>query len=561
MASRPGSEELETIKAAIRALLIVNRPPLTLRQCLQAFRTSEGQELPYKQHGFRDPLIFLQSLPDTVHLTKTSSETEFYISPTVTEDVRHVGNLVSRQKGSAALGGHQPSTVRSSTSFSWPPPATQTSARPHRSPRSKPLLEFEPIKSNLHLLLSPYVTNDINLLSWRTPTSFPPPPPSGAGLPPSCAQREPVLSALAEFGARDAGAAAAPAGFERQQMSLNGCHLHSGNVLSSETAPLIELGATTPSLGRAAEVPYNTLSAEHLLQNAAQMVQSLSDAVEALLTARKPIRPAIKLTAPTYRSYGDLISARYFLDSLAHYQHAMGLDDEEILTRIVPVALTETAARGHRLSAHRAANFGEFRAAFLREFLPADYERRMRRELELRTQAPEESLQEFVRAMDELFAIAEPHASDEERVERVIRQAHPTFSAYLRGVVSAISRNWLSKRSASKATSSPRAPTVRRLRRVSRSSRGARGTGRCRCPGGMKPQTPQRRAFRTGRTKYGGERTRSGPLHLRQPRRLGCAGPAESRQLRGLRTWYAKQQAHRPCPAQEPIQCCTVLPA
>ncbi|XP_077543200.1 uncharacterized protein LOC144155554 [Haemaphysalis longicornis] len=253
-------------------------------------------------------------------------------------------------------------------------------------------------------------------------TSFAPPPPSGAGLLPNCAQPEPVLSTLAEFGASDAGAAAAPAGFERPQTSLNGCQLHSGNGLFSETAPLIELGATTPSLERAAEAPWNTLSAQHLLQNAAQMVQSLSGAVEALLTAHKPVRPAIKLTAPSYRGYGDLTSARDFLDSLAHYQQAMGLDDEEILTRIVPGTLTETAARWYRLSGYRAANLGEFRAAFLREFLPADYERRMRRELELRKQAPEESLQEFVRAMDELFSIAEPHASNEERVERVIRE-------------------------------------------------------------------------------------------------------------------------------------------
>ncbi|XP_077560842.1 uncharacterized protein LOC144175671 [Haemaphysalis longicornis] len=289
----------------------------------------------------------------------------------------------------------------------------------------------------------PLVANANGPAQWSVPapcghprcaaTSFAPPPPSGAGLLPNCAQPEPVLSTLAEFGASDAGAAAAPAGFERPQTSLNGCQLHSGNRLFSETVPLIELGATTPSLERAAEAPWNTLSAQHLLQNAAQMVQSLSGAVEALLTARKPVRPAIKLTAPTYRGYGDLTSARDFLDSLAHYQQAMGLDDEEILTRIVPVTLTETAARWYRLSGHRAANLGEFRAAFLREFLPADYERRMRRELELRTQAPEESLQEFVRAMDELFAIAEPHASSEERVERVIRQAHPTFSAYLRG--------------------------------------------------------------------------------------------------------------------------------
>lgn len=35
--------------------------------------------------------------------------------------------------------------------------------------------------------------------------------------------------------------------------------------------------------------------------------------------------------------------------------------------------------------------------------------------------------------MEDLFLVAEPNASNEERVERVIRQAHPTFSAYLRG--------------------------------------------------------------------------------------------------------------------------------
>ncbi|XP_037501856.1 uncharacterized protein LOC119375903, partial [Rhipicephalus sanguineus] len=136
---------------------------------------------------------------------------------------------------------------------------------------------------------------------------------------------------------------------------------------------------------------------------------------------------------PTYSGYGDLLSARDYLDSLSRYQRAMGLDDQEVLGRVVPAALTDTAARWYRLAGYRAATLEEFRAAFLREFLPADYESRMRRELELRTQAPDESLQEYVRAMDDLFSIAEPRASNEERVERVIRQAHPTFSAYLRG--------------------------------------------------------------------------------------------------------------------------------
>ncbi|XP_049524096.1 uncharacterized protein LOC125945831 [Dermacentor silvarum] len=74
----------------------------------------------------------------------------------------------------------------------------------------------------------------------------------------------------------------------------------------------------------------------------------------------------------------------------------------------------------------------EFRTLFRSEFLPPDYERRMRRELELRTQHPDESLLEYVRAMQELYLLADPLASDAEKVERAIRQAHPTFAAYMR---------------------------------------------------------------------------------------------------------------------------------
>nr|XP_050046372.2 uncharacterized protein LOC126543285 [Dermacentor andersoni] len=163
------------------------------------------------------------------------------------------------------------------------------------------------------------------------------------------------------------------------------------------------------------------------------MIQSLSGAVKALSAVPKCAHPAVRLAVPTYSGYGDLLSARDYCDSLVRYQMANRLEDQEVLERVVPVALTDTAARWYRLSGYRATTLEEFRVAFLREFLPADYQSRMRRELELRTQAPDESLQEYVRAMQDLFLVAEPKASNEERVERVIRQAHPTFSAYLRG--------------------------------------------------------------------------------------------------------------------------------
>lgn len=41
---------------------------------------------------------------------------------------------------------------------------------------------------------------------------------------------------------------------------------------------------------------------------------------------------------------------RDFLDLLVHYLQAKGMDDQEMFSRIVPAALTETAARWYRLS-------------------------------------------------------------------------------------------------------------------------------------------------------------------------------------------------------------------
>ncbi|KAG0422811.1 hypothetical protein HPB47_001392 [Ixodes persulcatus] len=85
------------------------------------------------------------------------------------------------------------------------------------------------------------------------------------------------------------------------------------------------------------------------------------------------------------------------------------------------------------MAGQHALTLQEFRLSFRQEFLPTDYERRMRRELERRTQNPDKLLLKYVRAMQELFLIADPAAPNSERVERVIRQAHPTFAAHLRG--------------------------------------------------------------------------------------------------------------------------------
>lgn len=59
-------------------------------------------------------------------------------------------------------------------------------------------------------------------------------------------------------------------------------------------------------------------------------------------------------------------------------------------------------------------------------------EARLRRELETLTQHPDESQVEYVRAMQELYLLGQPNTSYREQVELVVRQSHPTFTAYFR---------------------------------------------------------------------------------------------------------------------------------
>ncbi|KAG0437478.1 hypothetical protein HPB47_017428, partial [Ixodes persulcatus] len=105
-----------------------------------------------------------------------------------------------------------------------------------------------------------------------------------------------------------------------------------------------------------------THSGKGPLQEATQIIESLSGAMQAILPGPRGMR------SPVYGSLSPIIRARWF-----------------------------------RMAGQHALTFQEFRLSFRQEFLPTDYERRMRRELERRTQNPDKLLLKYVRAMQELL--------------------------------------------------------------------------------------------------------------------------------------------------------------
>ncbi|KAL1423662.1 hypothetical protein MTO96_021035 [Rhipicephalus appendiculatus] len=156
-----GEDELATIKAVIRALLIADKRPMPLRRFLFEFKDSEGHEVPYSKFGFNDHLSFLRSISDTVELSQFGSE--FFIRATVTNEVAHVRKLVRGQRDSNSKpvrfppASGRPSLFRPAHSAHFSPPRQ----RPLPIPRYNDALEQ--VKANLRVLLAEHLTNGINV--------------------------------------------------------------------------------------------------------------------------------------------------------------------------------------------------------------------------------------------------------------------------------------------------------------------------------------------------------------------------------------------------------------
>lgn len=138
------------------------------------------------------------------------------------------------------------------------------------------------------------------------------------------------------------------------------------------------------------------------------------------------------IAVPRFTGYDDPKTMADFLSDLNVYKTASGASDEFVLTRVLPVALEASAGRWWRLQTP-FASWADFEARFREEFLPPDYDYRIRRELEARTQHPREGLLEYIRAIQELFKRAIPGASDAEMVKHVLRRCHPRFRPFLHG--------------------------------------------------------------------------------------------------------------------------------
>ncbi|KAH6927864.1 hypothetical protein HPB50_009753 [Hyalomma asiaticum] len=157
------------------------------------------------------------------------------------------------------------------------------------------------------------------------------------------------------------------------------------------------------------------------------------------MTAAEAIQPAIDCAPrpsgsqpPRFAGFGDAQSPEEFLDRLETFCLVTGVAAEKRLTHVVPAALEGSAKLWLRF-VKTFASWEDFKAAFIAEFSSIDAKWRLKQELELRTQHPEENLKEFIYTIAAYYDRIGGEVPEADKVDRVLRQMHPQLQDLVEG--------------------------------------------------------------------------------------------------------------------------------
>jgi hypothetical protein len=143
----------------------------------------------------------------------------------------------------------------------------------------------------------------------------------------------------------------------------------------------------------------------------------------------------LRLPLPSFCGYADVRTPKEFLEELKHFADCYQLTENQLLGQVIPLALKGPAARWHRFMKGSKAleNLDAFTTSLLAEFGPANYHALIMKELEARTQHPDEPLSSFIQAIAGYYERVGGNYSEREKVQRVLSQMHPEYRRVLNG--------------------------------------------------------------------------------------------------------------------------------
>lgn len=141
---------------------------------------------------------------------------------------------------------------------------------------------------------------------------------------------------------------------------------------------------------------------------------------------------APRLPLPSYHGHADEKTPNEFLSELERFGVAQNIEPNDVVLRVVPVALTGAAQRWWEFM----GGFTEwtlFKEALQTEFGSVNYTTLLKRELDARSQHPAEPLSAYVQAIAGYYDRIGERVDEATKLKRVLDQMHPEFRRFIRG--------------------------------------------------------------------------------------------------------------------------------
>lgn len=147
------------------------------------------------------------------------------------------------------------------------------------------------------------------------------------------------------------------------------------------------------------------------------------------------------LEPPKFDGKLDASSAYEFLQNLNKYKLGMQIPETDILTGVIPYALTGDAYSWYLTEQQLFPfqSYSDFVERFRRHFQSYNYLSDLRCELERRSQGENEPLTQFLSKILEYYRRLSKPINDHEVIGRIIRQLNPTYSTFFRNASNFIS--------------------------------------------------------------------------------------------------------------------------
>jgi hypothetical protein len=108
------------------------------------------------------------------------------------------------------------------------------------------------------------------------------------------------------------------------------------------------------------------------------------------------------------------------------------IDPFMIVKHKLPITMIDEA--GLWLTFHNEiANWTQFEVAFNEEYGAVNYIQRLKKELEVRSQGPDEPLTTYIHKMTEMCKMIDPYYPEAEIIEKIGELMHPEYRQYVRG--------------------------------------------------------------------------------------------------------------------------------